>query len=375
MLNNLYIVLKDRVVYGDLCIEDGKISKINIKLEPTNTVKRYVVPGFIDLHIHGANNVDAMDASTYAIEQLALALVKEGTTAFLATTMTQTPLHIENALTSIGHYHQNQNPNGAMLLGVHLEGPFINVGAAGAQPKSCIITSDIALFDTFNKASGQIIRKVSLAPEIQGSMALISHLKSKGIVASIAHTKANYATILEAIQRGATSTTHTYNAMTPLHHRDIGVVGAALLHDEITAELILDKIHVSIPAAKLLIKNKGYQNVTLVTDSMRAKNMPDGISELAGQTVHIAHGEARLTDGTLAGSILRFIDGFKYAINDLGLSLVEAVYMSSTKAATQLNLDPLMGSIEVGKLANLVILDDHYNIETTLVKGQVVFGG
>ncbi len=375
MLNNVHIVLKDRVVYGDLIIEDGKISKINIKPEPANITKRYVIPGFIDLHIHGASNVDAMDASTYAIEQLALALVKEGTTAFLATTMTQTQLNIENALTSIGHYYQNQNPNGAMLLGVHLEGPFINEGAAGAQPKSCIIDADIPLFDGFNKASGDIIKKVSLAPEIPGSMALISHLNTKGIVPSIAHTKANYSTVLEAIKLGASSTTHTYNAMTPLHHRDIGVVGAALLHDELTAELILDKVHVSIPAAKLLVKNKGYQNITLITDSMRAKNMPDGISELGGQTVHIQHGEARLNDGTLAGSILRFIDGFKFAINDLGLSLYEAAYMSSTKAAIQLKLDDIMGSIEAGKLANLVILDDNYNIETTLVKGQVVFGG
>jgi N-acetylglucosamine-6-phosphate deacetylase len=375
MLNNLYIVLKDRVVYGELIIEDGKISKIVSKPEPANITKRYVIPGFIDLHIHGASNVDAMDASTYAIEQLALALVKEGTTAFLATTMTQTQLNIENALTSIGHYYQNQNPNGAMLLGVHLEGPFINEGAAGAQPKSCIIPADTTLFDTFNKACGHVIKKVSLAPEIPGSMALISHLKTKGIVASIAHTKANYATVLEAINRGSTSTTHTYNAMTPLHHRDIGVVGAALLHDELMAELILDKIHVSIPAVKLLIKNKGYQNITLVTDSMRAKNMPDGVSELGGQTVHIQHGEARLSDGTLAGSILRFIDGFKYAIKDVGLSLVEAVHMSSTNPAIQLKLDHCMGSIEVGKLANLVILDDNHNIETTLVKGQVVFGG
>jgi N-acetylglucosamine-6-phosphate deacetylase len=373
MLNNVHIVLEDRVVYGDLIIEGGIISKINIKPEPANITKRYVIPGFIDLHIHGASNVDVMDASAYAIEQLALALVKEGTTAFLATTMTQTQLNIENALTSIGHYYQNQNPNGAMLLGVHLEGPFINEGAAGAQPKSCIIPSDIRLFDGFNKASGEIIKKVSLAPEIPGSMALISHLTTKGIVTSIAHTKANYATILEAIKLGATSTTHTYNAMPPLHHRDIGVVGAALLHDELTAELILDKVHVSIPAAKLLLKNKGYQNITLITDSMRAKNMPDGISEMGGQTVHIQHGEARLNDGTLAGSTLRFMDGFKLAIHDLGLSICEAAYMSSTKAAIQLKLDHVMGSIDIGKLANLILLDDNFDIQTTVIKGRVVF--
>ncbi|MDX9808452.1 MAG: N-acetylglucosamine-6-phosphate deacetylase [Acholeplasma sp.] len=375
MLNNLYIVLKDQIVFGDLIIKDGKIVNIHVKPEPINTVKRYVVPGFIDVHIHGASNVDAMDASTYAIEQLALALVKEGTTAFLATTMTQTPLNIENALTSIGHYYQHQNPNGSVLLGVHLEGPFIHEGAAGAQPKSCIIPANIGLFEGFNKASGGIIKKVSLAPDIPGSIDLISYLAQKGIVSSIAHTKASYSTVLEAIQQGASSTTHTYNAMSPLHHRDIGVVGAALLHDELTAELILDKIHVSIPAAKLLIKNKGYQNITLITDSMRAKNMPDGLSELGGQSVIISNGEARLSNGSLAGSILRFIDGFKYALNDLGLSLVEVAYMSSTRAAQQLKVDHMMGSIEIGKQANLVILNDHYNIETTLVNGQVVFGG
>ncbi len=375
MLNNLFIVLEDRIVFGDVIVNDGLIQKIIEKPTPSHILKRYLIPGFIDLHIHGSSNFDAMDASTYAIEQMALSLVKEGTTAFLATTMTQTKQNIENALTAIGDYYKHQNHFAAMMVGVHLEGPFINEGAAGAQPKNCIIPSNIALFDDFNQVSGHIIKKVSIAPETPGSMDLIKHLSNQGIVPSIAHTKANYETILKAIECGATSTTHTYNAMTPLHHRDIGVVGAALLHDELTAELILDKIHVSIPAAKLLIKNKGYKNVTLITDAIRGKNMPDGESELGGQLVLIGKGEARLTDGTLAGSILKFIDAYKNAILDLNLSLVEASYMSSTKAAQQLKMDHMMGSIAVGKLANLVIIDQNYNIDKTLVKGQVVFGG
>lgn len=375
MLNNLFIVLEDRIIFGDVIIEAGLIKEIIEKQIPNHVSKRYLIPGFIDLHIHGSSNFDAMDGSTYAIEQLSLSLVKEGTTAYLSTTMTQTKQNIENALTAIGHYYQNQNAFAAMMLGVHLEGPFINQGAAGAQPKDCIIPSDIALFDGFNKVSGHLIKKVSIAPETAGSMGLIKHLHDQGIIASIAHTKANYETVLKAIECGASSTTHTYNAMTPLHHRDIGVVGAALLHDELTAELILDKIHVSVPAAQLLVKTKGYKNITLITDSMRAKNMPDGLSELGGQVVLIGKGEARLKDGTLAGSILRFIDAYKHAILDLNLSLVEASYMASTKAAQQLKVDHLMGSIAVGKLANLVILDQHYNIEKTLVKGQVVFGG
>lgn len=374
MLKNIYIVLKDHMIFGDLDIQDGKITRIVPKKEPLNNTKRYVIPGFIDLHIHGSNNYDAMDGTPESVEQMALSLVKEGTTAFLPTTMTQTQTNIEKALKAISEYHQHPNENAAMVVGIHLEGPFINEGAAGAQPKCCIIPPTISLFETFNRASHNLIKKVSLAPEIDGSIALIEYLKENHIIASIAHTKANYATMLQAIEAGASSTTHTYNAMTPLHHRDIGAVGAALLHDELTAELILDKIHVSVPAAKLLIKNKGYQNVTLITDAMRAKNMPDGLSELGGQKVWIKQGEARLEDGTLAGSILRFIDGYTYAIKDLGLSLVEASYMSSTKPAIQLNLSD-MGEIAVGKLANLVILDSDYRIEKTLIQGKVVYGG
>lgn len=374
MLKNIYIVLKDHMIFGDLDIQDGKITRIVPKKEPLNGTKRYVIPGFIDLHIHGSNNYDAMDGTPESVEQMALSLVKEGTTAFLPTTMTQTQTNIEKALKAISEYHQHPNENAAMVVGIHLEGPFINEGAAGAQPKGCIIPPTISLFETFNRASHNLIKKVSLAPEIDGSIALIEYLKENHIIASIAHTKANYATMLQAIEAGASSTTHTYNAMTPLHHRDIGAVGAALLHDELTAELILDKIHVSVPAAKLLLKNKGYQNVTLITDAMRAKNMPDGLSELGGQKVWIKQGEARLEDGTLAGSILRFIDGYTYAIKDLGLSLVEASYMSSTKPAIQLNLSD-MGEIAVGKLANLVILDSDYRIEKTLIQGKVVYGG
>lgn len=374
MLKNIYIVLKDHMIFGDLDIQDGKITRIVPKKESLNNTKRYVIPGFIDLHIHGSNNYDAMDGTPESVEQMALSLVKEGTTAFLPTTMTQTQTNIEKALKAISEYHQHPNENAALVVGIHLEGPFINEGAAGAQPKGCIIPPSISLFEAFNRASHNLIKKVSLAPEIEGSIALIEYLKANHIIASIAHTKANYATMLQAIEAGASSTTHTYNAMTPLHHRDIGAVGAALLHDELTAELILDKIHVSVPAAKLLLKNKGYQNVTLITDAMRAKNMPDGLSELGGQKVWIKQGEARLEDGTLAGSILRFIDGYTYAIKDLGLSLVEASYMSSTKPAIQLNLSD-MGEIAVGKLANLVILDSDYRIEKTLIQGKVVYGG
>lgn len=373
MLENLFIVLEDRIIYGDVMVCDGIIHKIIEKPIPNHGLKRYLIPGFIDLHTHGSDGIDVMDAGQSSLEQFALALVKEGITAFLPTTMTMSQASIEHTLIELNNYYQNQSNHGAIMLGVHLEGPFINIDAAGAQHKSFIVNPSMTLFDRFNQLSGFTVRKVTLAPEQEGAMALIKHLVAKHVIVSLGHTHADYQTMIEAIKLGATSATHTYNAMSMMHHREIGAVGATLLHDELCAELILDKIHVSIPAAKLLIKTKGCHHITLITDSMRGKNMPDGKSEIGGQPVMISQGVARLPDGSLAGSTLRFIDAYKYALNDLNLSMVEASLMCSTNAAKALNVYSLMGSIEVGKLANLLILDETFNIEKALIKGVVVY--
>lgn len=372
ILENKWLVLKDKLIFGDLVIEHDKIQSIVEKTPQNDLPKAYVYPGFIDVHIHGSNGADVMDFEADSIERMALSLVHEGTTAFLATTMTQTQQNIERALTNVAAYMPKQNPLAAQVLGVHLEGPFIHKEAAGAQQLNCIIEANSALFDTFQKVSHNAIKKVSLAPDIPGAIELIKHLKQTGVVASIAHTKATYATVLTAVEAGATSLTHTYNAMTPLHHRDVGVVGAALLHDELNAELIYDLIHVSIPAAKILLKAKGIDGITLITDSMRAKYMVPGIYDLGGQSVHIHQGEARLADGTLAGSILKMNIGVKNLIETLGISPVEAAKMAALNPAKQLKVDHLMGSIEVGKLANLVILNSDFDVLHTIIHGKVV---
>lgn len=372
ILENKWLVLKDKLIFGDLVIEHDKIQSIVEKTPRNDVSKVYVYPGFIDVHIHGSNGADVMDYESDSIERMALSLVYEGTTAFLATTMTQTQDNIERALTNIAAYIPKQNPLAAQVLGVHLEGPFIHKEAAGAQPLNCIIEANSTLFDTFQRVSHNSIKKVSLAPDIPGAIELIKHLKQTGVIASIAHTKAKYETVLTALEAGATSLTHTYNAMSPLHHRDVGVVGAALLHDELNAELIYDLIHVSIPAAKILIKSKGFEGVTLITDSMRAKYMAPGIYDLGGQSVHIHQGEARLVDGTLAGSILKMNIGVKNLIETLGVTPVEAARMASLNPAKQLKVDHLMGSIEVGKLANLVILNSNFDVLHTIINGKVV---
>lgn len=372
-IENTYIVLEDKTIYGDVYISDGLIKSIETKKAIEQDKKTYLVPGFIDVHIHGSNGYDAMDTEDDSIEKLALSLVREGTTGFLPTTMTQTTENILKALSHIGQYEKHQNPNAAQVLGIHLEGPFISKFAAGAQPLNCIVEANTNLFKSFENASCGLIKKVSIAPEINGASELITYLKSRHIIASIAHTKATYEMAKEAIRLGATSSTHTYNAMTPLHHRDVGVVGATLLHKELSAELIFDTVHTTKEAAQILYNAKGPEGVILITDSMRAKYLQEGTSELGGQTVYIKDNQARLQDGTLAGSILKMNDGYRNLVTLLGASMSEASMMASLNPARSLGLDSAIGSIKEGKLANLVLLNESFDVLKTIINGRVVF--
>lgn len=372
LLENVNIVLEKKIVFGDLFVVDGKIARI---LEHGGYKPGYpiVTPGFIDIHIHGSASFDAMDSAFETNHKMALSLVKEGTTSYLPTTMTQSDELISNALKGIKEYYDNQDSNAARVLGIHLEGPYLNKKFSGAQPTHHIRPFHIKEFDRWNELSGHLIKKVSIAPEFEENMKAIGYLKQLGIVTSAAHTNADYKVISEAMAMGLTSLTHTFNAMSGLHHRDIGVVGAGLLHNTLSSELIFDKIHVSVPAAKLLLKNKTYKNVILITDSMRNKGMPEGISELGGQTVYIKNNEARLENGALAGSILKMIDAYRNAITDLGVSYVKAAHMTSLNAARQLKVDDKLGSIEVGKYADLVFLDSKLNLLKTYINGVCVY--
>lgn len=370
-IKNINIVLENKVIFGDLEIKDKLITKI-INKDGFKKGENILVPGFVDIHIHGGYSYDVMDAGD-ATKNLALNLPKEGTTAFLPTTMTQSNENILKALEAVGTYYLNQDENAAKVIGVHLEGPYINIKAAGAQNPNYIKNPDIMEFDNWNKASNNIIKKVSIAVENDDDYKFIKHLKENKIVASIAHTVADYNTTKAAIEAGLSSFTHTYNAMTKLHHRDVGVVGAALLHKDVLSEIIFDKIHTSVEAAKILFNSKSAYNVALITDSMRNKGLADGISELGGQKVIVKGNEARLEDGSLAGSILKMIDGYKNLINDLNLSLTEASISSSLAPAKSLNLENKIGSIAIDKFADLVVLNSNLDIQETIINGKTVY--
>ncbi len=332
-----------------------------------------VLPGFVDQHVHGAGGADGMDGSVKDISTIANTLAQEGTTSFLVTTMTQSPENITKALHAVKEYRDISPEKGARVLGVHLEGPFIAEKYKGAQPLEYVAAPASEVFDEYNEASGNAIRMVSLAPEVDGAKDFIRGLTDRGVVSSIGHTGATYEDIQSAVELGARCVTHTYNAQTALHHREIGAVGSAMLLDDLYCELIADTIHVSVPAMKLLVKNKPQDKLVLVTDAMRAKGIPDGVSELGGQTVYVKDGQARLEDGTLAGSVLRMNRALQNLVEKVGVPFTQAVDCATKNPAANLKLDDEIGSVAVGKRADFTVINKDYDVLMTVRGGKIIY--
>lgn len=364
-------------IYNGKIVEIGSTEELEKEhefevIELTSHYK--AIPGLIDVHIHGVNGADTMDATKDALDTIVTALPKEGTTSFLATTMTQEGKQIENALLTAGKYIEEQQPSGkAEILGLHLEGPFVNSKRAGAQPIQHIIEPDLALFKEWQNLSNGKIKLVTLAPEQPGGLDMIRYLKANGIIASIGHTDATYNEVNEAIDAGATHVTHLFNQMRGLHHREPGVVGATFLRDELKAELIVDGVHVCPEMVNLAFKQKRSKGLILITDSMRAKCLKNGQYDLGGQEVTVKNGKAVLEDGTLAGSILKLGHALKNIISYTGCSLEDAIEMASVNPAKQLNIYERKGSIAVGKDADIVILDKDMDVYMTLCRGGLSF--
>ncbi|MBR6736912.1 MAG: N-acetylglucosamine-6-phosphate deacetylase [Clostridia bacterium] len=373
---NANVLINGKIVKTDIGFdktikEIGNLSVEELYKVPESAV---VVPGFIDEHTHGAAGCDAMDGSTQALKKIATAIASEGTTSFLATTMTQSPENITNALNAVNEYINSNEVEGAEVLGVHLEGPFISPKHIGAQPLEYVAKPSSQTMQGYVTASGNNIKIVSLAPEQEGAEELVKYLCEKGITPSIAHTGAKYNDCEKAVSWGVKSVTHTYNAQTGLHHRDAGVVGSALLMDELACELICDLIHVSVPAIKLVVKNKPEDKVVLITDSMRAKHMPDGESELGGQLVIVKNGEARLVDGTLAGSVLKMNDAIKNVVKNCSVPFETAIKFATENPAKNLGVFDTLGSIEVGKRANFAVIDkETFKVYLTVKNGNVIY--
>jgi N-acetylglucosamine-6-phosphate deacetylase len=378
-----HIMIKDAKIFteaeiiekGIVYLQDGKITEVSLQAPaemPENiTVIEgkglNVIPGFIDSHIHGANGADVMDATKEALDRMAVFLPKEGTTSFLATTITQAPENIEKALTNIAAY-QNL-PGQAEILGVHLEGPFVEKKRAGAQPKEYIGEPDVNLFRKWQELSGNSIKTVTMAPELDRSGAFIQELAQNGVNVSAGHTDSNFSGIKTAVSLGVRQVTHLCNAMSGIHHRDIGVVGAALQLKELKAELIADGIHVSPDMMQLIYDHIGSERLMMITDSMRAKGLEPGDYELGGQPVKVTEDRAVLEDGTLAGSILKMNDGARQMLRLQGVSFADIIKMASVNPAKQIGVFDRKGSIRVGKDADVLLVDDEMNIHHTICRG------
>lgn len=329
------------------------------------------IPGFIDGHIHGTHGADVMDATPEALERIARRLPEEGTTSFLATTITQSNDNIERALANVADY--NNKINSAELLGVHLEGPFIEKNKAGAQPAEFVALPSLELFNKWQTISGNKIKTITLAPEKDKDHKLIINLSIQGINTSAGHTGAGFAEMKKAVESGVNQVTHLCNAMTGLHHRDIGVVGAAFLLKELRSELIADSIHVSPEMIEVIYQNIGPDRLILITDAIRAKGLAPGHYDLGGQRVTVDENKAELADGTLAGSVLRMIDAVKNIRQMTGASMEDLIKMASYNPAKQLKLDDRKGSLAVGKDADILLVDEELNIHYTICQGQIAY--
>lgn len=373
-LENGYIKIKNQTI-----VEVGEVAELSLEDKSEYEVIEFplhyhAIPGFIDLHIHGVDGADTMDGTKEALDTMGAALPREGTTSFLATTMTQEIDTIEKALSNAGTYIDCQQTQGAAeLLGIHLEGPFVNKKKAGAQPLQHIIHPNLTLFQKWQSLASGAIKLVTLAPELPGGLEMIQYLKHNGIVASIGHTDATYEEAVEAINAGVNHATHLYNQMSGLHHRQPGVVGAALLRNEIIAEIIVDGIHVRPEMVELAFRQKHREGLILITDSMRAKCLKNGRYDLGGQEVTVQDGKAYLEDGTLAGSILKMGEAAKNIVAFTKCTIEDVIEMTSVNPAKQLNIFHRKGSLAQGKDADIVILDEQLNVFMTVCRGSIAF--
>ena len=349
----------------DVEIEDGIIKNVAEQIPYTDAdmvvdCEGYtIIPGLIDIHIHGCMGFDASDGTREAIEEMAKFLLSKGVTTFCPTTMTQPVENIEKAFLAIKDSIENP-VEGARVAGINMEGPFISAEKRGAQKQEDILEADFALFERLYNLSGKNIKLVDVAPEVPNGYEFICKAKDLCRV-SLAHTTGGYDDIKKAFEKGASHITHLYNAMKGFSHREPGAVGAVFDTDKVSAEIICDGFHIH-PAVLRSTFKLIADRLVIISDSMRANGLPEGeISELGGQEVIVKDGKATLSDGTLAGSVTNIFSEIKNLV-EYGVPFEAAVKAATINPAKVIGVDDKVGSIENGKLADLLILDENMDI-------------
>jgi len=329
------------------------------------------IPGFVDVHIHGAGGRDVMEGTSDAMSAVAGMLARHGTTSFVATTVTASPEDTCRSVEGIARYiavqHETDDPR-AEVLGVHYEGPFINPVRRGVHPTEWIQLPSAEMMERFFQAAAGNARILTIAPELMGAAPCIDAARKAGVVVAMGHTDATYEQARAGMARGARHAVHVYNAMRPFSHRDSGVIGAVLTSPEVTAELIADGVHVEEAAMRVLIQAKGAGGVVLVSDGVSATGMPDGKYMLGKFEVTVSGGVCRNAEGNLAGSTLTLDRALRNVVS-LGASLQDAVRMLTTNPATLLGIEFKKGALRTGADADIVLLDESLHITNVWARG------
>ena len=361
--------------------DDGKIGEVGPARLPAahsgdiDATGLLVLPGFIDLHVHGGGGADFMHGTADAVRQVVRIHARFGTTGLLATTLTASREGTDRAITAARDVQLAGPGEGeARIFGIHLEGPYICPARRGAQPAEWVREPDAHELAHWIALSKATIKQITLAPERKGAEEVIRYARANGITASLGHTDASAAEAERAIGWGATQATHVFNAMRGLHHREPGTVGAALARPEILCEVIADGIHLDPLIVRLTIAAKGVSGVVLITDAIEGTAMPEGEYSLGGQTVIVKNGTAAFADGTLAGSVLTMNRAFANIRRFAGVSVPDAAKLSSANAVRQLGLSGKFGELIAGAAADIVVMHpESGEVYWTLVGGRVAY--
>lgn len=373
VLKDIKIVLSDRVIEkGFIAFNDGKITEIGegeYKGSDETTSKQSLIafPGFIDIHIHGSMGIDFMDANEEDYKTIADSLYEEGVTTFLATTLTSD----KESLAKVCRTVKNVKDSIPSLGGIHFEGPYISLKYKGAQNPDFIRNPDIIEFDELQKISGGNVRYIAMAPEKEGAMEFISHVTKNGVVVSAGHTDASFDQVEEAIKHGLTNTTHTHNAMSPHHHRNPGVVTAAMYFNEIYPEVICDTVHVCPNTLKAFYKIVGPDRFVAITDALKVKHSNIKEFQLFGLDCVTKEDAAYLTTGPLAGSLLTMDQAMRNLASILKADYVSLGKMLAKNAAESLHFTD-RGELKEGKLADIVLMDNTLHVKEVYKLGKRV---
>lgn len=379
MLKGKQIITPSEVINGGaIIVADGKIEAIlrefpeECEIPTIELADGIFAPGFIDLHLHGCNGYDVMDGAYESLNGMSTYLASTGTTSFLATTVTATHEDIIKAVHATRECKQ-RGTEGAQLVGVHLEGPFINILQKGAQNPECIRTPDLEELKCYIDLLQEDLKLITMAPELDVDDRMIKLAKKSGITVSVGHSCCTYEAAIKAFDAGVTHGTHLFNGMNALHHREPGLVGALLTDNRVSTEVIADGIHVHPGAIRLVLAAKGPEKTVLVTDCIRAGNLPDGEYTSGGLTIRVENGIARTKQGNLAGSTLSMIRAVENVVKLCNVPLEQAVHLASRNPANVIGLGQRKGTIEVGKDADLIAITENFEVLLSVIEGKVKF--